>query len=561
MANDPGGGFSLGPCTGLIASFAPVLYVVVVRSDPTRWAPARGPSFSMTAVTVAIGSHLHRQDVLAVARGEAVKLAEDLPGRVTGARAVVEDAVRNDKTVYGITTGIGDLATVRIEPREARRLQRDIVRSHATAVGPPLPTEVVRAMLLLKARTFAFGVSGVRLEIIERLAWMLNEHVHPVVPAQGSLGASGDLALLAHLALPVMGEGLVRWRDDVYAASDVLRSQGVEPISLSYKEGLSLVNGTEGMLALGILALDGAERVADAADVTAAMSVEACLGTDSAFDDRLVALRAHPGARLVAATLRSLMAGSGIVASHRTSEHLVQDAYSLRCVPQVHGAYRDALVYVRSVLEAELASAIDNPSVIAERGEVRSSGNFHGEALGLAMDHLALCVAGYATIAERRVARLVDPKLSNGLPAFLTTDPGRCSGFMLAHYTAASLVSENRSLAFPASADSIPTSAGQEDHVSMGATSARKATAMLGNSAHVIAIEALAASQGLELRAPLKPAAGTGAALRLIRGHSDFLAEDRSLAPDIEAMAELVRSGAVTAAAVGHEPSRESSAG
>jgi histidine ammonia-lyase len=487
-------------------------------------------------VTVLIGEPLTLGDVVAVATGdEDVALAPSVERRVIASRRVVEDAVESGRTIYGVTTGFGGLANVRIAPRQATRLQRDIVLSHATAVGAPLPTEVVRAMLLLKARTFAFGISGVRLDLLERLVRMLEEGVHPVVPAQGSLGASGDLALLAHLALPLLGEGEVDVAGERMPARAGLRRAGIEPLEPSYKEGLALVNGTEGMLALGILTLARTETLTRAADVTAAMTAEACLGTDRAFDADLIALRKHPGAPAVAANMRRLLEGSEIVASHRHSDHLVQDAYSLRCVPQVHGAYRDGLRYARTTLEAELASAVDNPTVLARRGEVVSGGNFHGEALGLALDHVCLCVTGYATIAERRIARLVDPELNNGLPPFLTRDPGRRSGFMLAHYTAASLTSESRGLCWPASSDSIPTSAGQEDHVSMGATSARRAAAVVANAQRVIAIEALAGAQALELRAPLQPAAGTGAAIAAIRTVSPPLEEDRPLAPDIEA--------------------------
>jgi histidine ammonia-lyase len=501
---------------------------------------------------VLIGQDLTFDDVLRVAyRGEKVEPGRALEERVAPARRLVEDAVEQGRTVYGITTGIGDLANVRIDPKEAAKLQRDIVRSHATAVGPLLPREVVRAMLLLRARTFAFGHSGVRYEIIERLIHFLNERWHPIVPSQGSLGASGDLALLAHLALPIMGEGELEVDGRRRPAGEVLDAAGLQPIPLSFKEGLALVNGTEAMLALGILTYARAERLALTADVAGAMTVEACLGTDRAFDEALVALRKHRGPQLVAANLRALLAGSPIVASHRTSEHLVQDAYSLRCIPQVHGAYRDALVYIRSTLEAELASAIDNPTVMPDTGEVLSGGNFHGEALGLALDHLALCLTGFATISERRTARLVDPDLSNGLPAFLTSDPGRRSGFMLMQYTAASLVSENRSLSFPASADSIPTSAGQEDHVSMGATSARKAAQIATNSERVIAIELLAAAQGLDLRAPLEPGPATAAARDRIREVSPHLDEDRSLAGDIDEVQRAIFDGSLTDAVQG----------
>lgn len=500
-------------------------------------------------MAVMIGHPLTFDDVLDVAYGRAeVRAAPDLRERVDPARSILEDAVASGRTVYGVTTGFGALANVRIPAEEAARLQMDIVRSHATAVGPHLPREVVRAMLVLRARTFAFGHSGVRCEIIERLIHFLNEGWHPVVPSQGSLGASGDLALLAHLALPLIGEGELEVDGETRPSADVLRANGLEPITLSFKEGLALVNGTEAMLALGILTYARAVSIARCADLAGAMTVEACLGTDAAFDRDLVALRKHAGAQVVATNLRNLLADSPIVASHRESEHLVQDAYSLRCIPQVHGAYRDGLEYVRTMLEAELASAIDNPTVMPATGQVLSGGNFHGEALGLALDHLTLCLTGFSTISERRTARLVDPSLNNGLPAFLTTDPGKRSGFMLMQYTAASLVSENRTLSFPASVDTIPTSAGQEDHVSMGATSARKAAQVAENVENVIAIELLAAAQGLDLRAPLQPGKATGAALARIREVSPYLDEDRSLAPDIPLTQAAIRDGSLIGA-------------
>jgi len=497
-------------------------------------------------MTIEIGSALTTSDVVNVAQGAEVSIAPHVRSSVDAARRLVEEALHHpEHAVYGINTGFGYLANVRIPANESERLQHDIVRSHATAVGLPLPVEVVRAMLLLKARTFAFGISGVRYELIEALVAMLNARVHPVVPSQGSLGASGDLALLAHLALPLMGEGEAELGGEVMPAAAALESARLEPLLPSHKEGLSLVNGTEGMLALGILTLERVERLARAADVTGAMTVEACLGTDQAFRQELVGLRTHPGALVVARNLQALLAGSPTVASHRESEHMVQDAYSLRCIPQVHGAYRDGIAYVRETLEAELASAVDNPNVLVEEKTISSSGNFHGESLALALDHLCLCATGFATIAERRIARLVDPELNNGLPAFLTTDPGRRSGFMMAQYTAASLVAESRSLCMPASADSIPTSAGQEDHVSMGMTSARKAWAIAENTGRVLAIEALAAAQGLDLRAPLQPADATGAARDRLRDISPTLDEDRSLAPDIEATARALGDGAL----------------
>lgn len=501
-------------------------------------------------MAVQIGLDLVFGDVIDVAvHGAPVEIADGVSERMRAAREVVEQAVASGDTLYGVTTGFGGLSNVRIAPAEAERLQQDIVRSHATAVGTPLPAEAVRAMLLLRARTFAFGISGVRYEIVERLVAMLNARIHPIVPSQGSLGASGDLALLAHLGLPLMGEGQVEIDGRPVPVADALREAGLEPILPSYKEGLALVNGTEGMLALGILVCERAERLARLSDVAGAMTLEACLGTDAAFDADIIGLRKHPGAPPVAENLRRLLAGSDIVASHRDSDHLVQDAYSLRCMPQVHGAYRDGIAYVRRTLEAELASAIDNPSILIERREMLSGGNFHGEALGLALDHLCLCLTGYGTISERRVARLVDPDLNNGLPAFLTEDPGRRSGYMLTQYTAASLVSENRSLSFPSSADSIPTSAGQEDHVSMGMTSARRATEILANTERVIAIELLAAAQGLDLRAPLVPAPGTKAVLASIRAISPYLDEDRPLSNEIELTRAAMAEGTILAAA------------
>jgi histidine ammonia-lyase len=499
-------------------------------------------------VTVRVGDDLGFEDVMAVAGGEAADLAPHVADRMAPSRRVVENAVASGQAVYGISTGIGDLANVRIDPKDAARVQRDLVRSHCTGMGPALPQDVVRAMILLKARTLAAGNSGVRFELVDRLVGMLRNDIIPVVPSQGSLGASGDLAPLAHLALPLLGEGEVIHRNEHKPAADALRAAGLDPMELSYKEGLALINGTEMMLALGILTATRAERLARTADLIAAMTLEACLGTDRAFDQELLELRRHAGALVAGTNLRLALAKSEIVASHRESEHLVQDAYSLRCIPQVHGAYRDGLAYVRTTLERELESVVDNPSVLPQRNEVLSSGNFHGEALALALDHLCLCVTGYGTISERRTARLVDPDLNNGLPAFLTPDPGRRSGFMLAQYTAAALVAENRSLCFPASSDSISTSAGQEDHVSMGATSARKAAAVLANSQRVLAIEAVCAAQGLDMRAPLSPSPVTGAVVRKVREVSPPLVEDRPLYDELERVASLLERGSLEAA-------------
>jgi histidine ammonia-lyase len=499
-------------------------------------------------MTIRVGDAHSFDDVAAVAAGAQVEIAPGLKDRMAPSRAVIDHAIESGATVYGVTTGIGDLANVRVEPEQAARLQRDIVRSHATAVGPRLDTEIVRAMMLLKARTFGFGISGVRFELVEAMVALLNAGILPVVPSQGSLGASGDLALLAHLALPLMGEGRVTVDGTEMDSADALKKAFIAPLELSFKEGLALVNGTEAMLAMGILCHRRAVGLARTADIAGAMTLEACLGTDQAFIEQLISLRKHPGAEVVAGNLRRLLDGSPIVASHRESEHLVQDAYSLRCIPQVHGAYRDGLAYVRTMLENELASAVDNPSVLVDEGRVASSGNFHGEALGLALDHMALCITGFGTISERRVARVVDPDLNNGLPAFLTTSPGMESGFMLAQYTAASLVSENRSFCFPASADSIPTSAGQEDHVSMGATSGRKALGILANTENVIAIELMTAAQGLDLRSPLEPGAGTAAARAAVRAVSPHLDEDRPLSGEIEAVSLNIATGNLVAA-------------
>jgi histidine ammonia-lyase len=499
----------------------------------------------MNGPRVVLGPQLSLENVAEVALDRRqVTVGETAVDRVTRSRAIVEDAADSGQLVYGITTGVGDLARMRVEATRLAQLQHELVRSHAAAVGPPLPTEVVRAMMLLKANTFSTGVSGVRLETVSRLLDLLNAGIHPVVPSQGSLGASGDLALLAHLALPLIGEGTVEVDGEIQPADVALSEAGIKPIELSYKEGLSLINGTEGMLALGTIALHRSERLADAADVISAMTVEAALGTDRSFASDIVELRPHPGPQLVARHLIRMLEGSNIVASHRTSDHLVQDAYSLRCIPQVHGAYRDAMGYVRATLEHELSSAIDNPSVILETRDVVSGGNFHGEALGLALDHLALCLTGFATISERRVARLVDPNLNQGLPAFLASEPGQRSGFMIAHYTAASLVSENRTYSFPASSDSIPTSAGQEDHVSMGATAGRKALQILANTEHVLAIEALAGAQAIEYRAPLQPAPRTSRVVKLIRSKSPPVVEDRELSADIARVRDLIVKGA-----------------
>ncbi|MFM7719098.1 MAG: histidine ammonia-lyase [Actinomycetota bacterium] len=499
---------------------------------------------------VRIGEPLSLEDVVAVARGADVELAPSALPRIRAARDRVERAVADRETVYGVTTGFGSLANVAIDPADTERLQASIVRSHATAVGPLLSREEARAMLALRAHGLALGHSGVRPEVIERMLAFLAADLVPAVPQQGSLGASGDLAPLAALALPLIGAGaFLAAGGGTIPAAEALAAVGLAPLRLAAKEGLSLVNGTEGMLAVGIPAALRLASLARTADVVAAMTIEAALGSDRPFDARLHALRPHPGQVASAANLRRLLAGSPIVASHHDSPHLLQDAYSLRCAPQVHGATRDALAYARAVLAIEVNAVADNPVVFPDDGDVVSGGNFHGAPVATALDALGIAAVPLASVSERRLYRLLDPAKNNGLPAFLVREPGLNSGLMLAQYTAASLVSECKVLAHPASVDSIPSSAGQEDHVSMGMTSARTLREIVANAELVVALEGLAAAQALDLRAPLEPGAGTGAARAAIRREVATLAEDRELRPDIDAVVALVGSGALVAAA------------
>jgi histidine ammonia-lyase len=499
---------------------------------------------------IEVGVSLSLADVAAVAEGGPVAFPEAARARVEQGRAVVEKAVSSGATIYGVTTGFGSLADVRIEPNQAAELQHGIVRSHATAVGEPLSREEARAMLLLRAHELALGHSGVRPELVDLMIEMLNRDVIPAVPQQGSLGASGDLAPLANLALPLIGHGAVLAPEGgVRPAAAAMSAAGLSPITLAAKEGLALVNGTQGMLAIGILTAERARRLATTADVVAAMTIEAALGTDAPFDERLQRLRPHPGQTASASNLRRLLAGSPILASHRDSTHLVQDAYSLRCAPQVHGATRDALTYASGVLAIEIDSVSDNPIVLPGDGEIRSGGNFHGQPVAVALDTLATAMVSLASISERRLYRVLDAKQSNGLPPFLVHGSGLNSGFMLVQYTAASLVSESKSLAHPASIDSIPSSAGQEDHVSMGMTSARHARDVVTNAETVVALEALAAAQALDLRAPLEPGPATRAVHDAIRGSVPFFEADREFGPDIADAVALVRSGALVGAA------------
>ena len=479
----------------------------------------------MTDPIVLTGATLTIADVEAVARhGALVSLDPDARGRVQEARDVVERLVAEGQVVYGVTTGFGDLASTSIAPADAARLQQNLLMSHAAGVGPAFPIEVVRAMLLLRANTLALGHSGCRPLIIDRLLEMLATGIHPVVPEQGSLGASGDLAPLAHLALPLIGRGEVEFHGQHVPALIALRQAGLEPLTLEAKEGLALLNGTQMMSAIGALALADADRLARTASVAAAISVEALLGTDVAFSAAYQLARPHPGQVTVAGELRHLLRDSSLQASHHGHAHKVQDPYSLRCVPQVHGAVRDALDYLRGVLLIELNSATDNPLVFPGGGSadpdtiatggglVISGGNFHGEPIGLALDFAKLAVAELGSISERRTALLVDARLNGGLPPFLATSSGIDSGLMILQYTAAALVSENKVLVHPATADSIPTSANQEDHVSMGSIAARHARAVVEHVERVISIELIVAAQALDLRLELLPgtAPGTG---------------------------------------------------
>ena len=493
-------------------------------------------------MAVVVGETLSLQDVVAVARGEPVELSPAARERMAASRRVIEGKVSSGETVYGVTTGLGSLANVRLADDEVRRLQVDLLRSHAVGVGPPLSEWEVRAMLLLRAHVLALGYSGVRPLVVDRLVAFLNEDVLPLVPEQGSLGASGDLAPLAHLALPLIGEGQVSFKGERMPGQMALEKAAIEPIQLEPKEGIALVNGTQGMVAVGALALHRARLLAKAADIAAAMTVEAVLASGRPFDERLHRLRPHPGQAASASNLRTLLAGSEIVASHRESKHLIQDAYSLRCAPQVHGAYRDALSHAEEVVSTEMASVSDNPVVFAD-GEVLSGGNFHGQPVALVLDSVAAAAVSVASISERRLYRLLDPATNNGLPAFLVNEPGRNSGFMLVQYTSASLVSESKWLAHPAAVDSIPSSAGQEDHVSMGMTSARHARECVANAEIAIALEVFAAAQGIDLRRPLRPGRGSGAAHGVVREVVPFLDEDRALKPDIDEVVELVQSG------------------
>lgn len=496
----------------------------------------------METVTVD-GGPLTPEQVVAVATGRArAEAGEDLEERLAPARRIIEEAVESEEVVYGITTGFGALATTHIGKTEAEALQYNLLRSHATGVGDPIPDDVVRAMLLLRARTLAQGHSGVRPIIVRKLLQLLEEGLLPVVPSQGSVGASGDLAPFAHLALPLIGEGQVRVGGEV---SDTAAT-GFEPIELLTKEGLSLLNGTEGMTAMGTLALHHGRNLVMAADAAAALSVEASLGSARPFRAEIHALRPHPGQIASARRIAALIEGSAIIASHSDDfDHAVQDAYSLRCAPQVHGAVSDTLDHMRQVLTVEMASVVDNPIVFAESGEVLSGGNFHGEPLAFVCDFAAIALSELASISERRTDRILDPARSVGLPPFLAANPGLESGYMITQYVQAALVAENKVLSHPASVDTIPTSGGQEDHVSMGWGAARKLLTIVENVRRVLAVEILCGVQAIEYRDPLRPGPGTGRLVETIRSRVPALAGDRSLQGDIEEVARMIEEGEI----------------
>jgi histidine ammonia-lyase len=507
------------------------------------------------AITLS-GEHLRLKDVwrVAVEREPAPPLTDDAKARMRAAREVVEKVAHGaNEHTYGVNTGFGRFVSRSIPEELTEELQLRLLRSHACGVGPPYPDEVVRAAMLLRANALAKGNSGARIETVELLLECLNRGVLPYVPARGSVGASGDLAPLAHLALPLVGEGRAYVDGELLDGVDALARVGLKPVRLIAKEGLSLINGTQFMAAQGALLLVRAWRLTQVADCACALSLEALQGSRTSFWPEVHELRPLRGQGASARNVLRLLEGSAINESHRWCDK-VQDAYSLRCAPQVHGASRDLLDYVDYTIRTELNSATDNPLVLVESQQLVSAGNFHGQSLAFALDALAMAVAELANISERRVERLVNPNLSDGLPAFLTTEGGLNSGFMIPQYVAASLVSENKSLCHPASVDSIPTSAGQEDHVSMGNASALKAWQVVANSERALAIELLAAAQAVEFLAPLQPGAGAIATHEAVRALSQRLRDDRPLSDDIERVATAVGDGSLLAtveAAVG----------
>ena len=491
------------------------------------------------------GRSLSLEDVRQVALGPEteVGLSEEAVARMADSRALIERLVSSGEPVYGVTTGFGRLADVTIPPDDRTTLQHNLVRSHASGMGDAMDREAVRALMVLRANALARGHSGCRVVLVERLLELLNSGIHPRVPEFGSVGASGDLAPLAHVALALIGEGPAEKGGTESPVQGLLADAGIEPVTLGSKEGLALINGTQATTGLGILALLAAERALETAEVAGAMSLDALLGTPEAFREEIQDARPHAGQARSAARLRALLAGSQIRESHREGDPRVQDAYSLRCMPQVHGAAREALAYVRGILETEANSATDNPLVFPEAGVVVSGGNFHAQVVSQALDLLAIAVADLAAISERRVERLLNPDLSVGLPAFLTSHAGLESGFMIVQVTAVDLLAEMRILSHPASVDSVTTSANQEDHVSMGLAAARKARRSVACLQKVLATELMCAAQGIEFRRPLRSSDPIEKAHARIRLDVPKLEGDRVLGPDLDALTDLIRSG------------------
>ncbi|MBW6514665.1 MAG: histidine ammonia-lyase [Candidatus Syntrophosphaera sp.] len=494
------------------------------------------------------GNSLSLEQVEQIAvRGDQIALSDECVARVEKCRAYVDKVIARGDIVYGLTTGFGKFSTVTVPPEHIAELQLNLIRSHATSVGPAYDKAQTRAIMLLRINVLAKGHSGIRLITLQSLVEMLNKGLHPVIPMRGSVGASGDLSPLSHLALPLIGEGEAEYGGEILSGAEAMRRAGIPPVKLAAKEGLALNNGTQVMAALGILKLLEAERLCRQADIIAAASIDALKGTPRAFDSLIHALRPHPGQLSSAANLRLLLENSPLRESHRDCGN-VQDAYSLRCTPQVHGAVRDALAYVRGVLEVEANSATDNPLIFPAEDKVISGGNFHGEPLALALDMLAIAISELASISERRMEQMLNPALNRGLTPFLAKRPGIDSGYMIVQLTAASLVSENKVLAHPASVDSIPTSANQEDHVSMGSVAANKLLQVVENVNNVLAIELLIAAQALDQRG-LASSPAIEAAKALLRERVPTLAEDRAAYPDINSASALLRSGALLEAA------------
>jgi histidine ammonia-lyase len=490
------------------------------------------------------GQPLSLAQIAQVAYGrEAINVGASAHSRIQSSRKVIEEIVAKGAVVYGVSTGFGKLADVHVPAAELRHLQLNLVRSHACGIGNPLSAPEVRAMILLRANVLALGLSGIRLEVIEQLCELNNREIMPVIPEKGSVGASGDLAPLAHLSLALIGEGEAFYQGNRLPGSDALKAAGLEPMRLEAKEGLALLNGTQAMHAVGGLALFRAKRLARVADIAGAMTLEALKGTPTAFDARIHQARPHPGQQAVAEHLRHLLRESEIRESHLANDPRVQDAYSLRCMPQVHGAIRGALDHCEKVLEIESGSATDNPLVFAETGDVLSGGNFHGAPLALALDYAAMAVTDLMSISERRTDRLVNPDSSEGLPPFLSPHAGTHSGFMVLHVAAVALLNEAKGLAHPASIDNLPTSGGKEDHVSMGMTSALKLRSIVENAEHLLAIELLAAAEGLEFRRPLKGGVGVEEAYARVRELSPAVEADRSMSSDIARVATAIREG------------------